>query len=83
MKWQDFKWVVENFGNILMMILVTFFITGSCLELIARLIPTEKPDSLTTKIGLKMGNFGTGLVAIGTGVTKFLDFVHFPNRLKK
>lgn len=82
MKWQDFKWVVENFGNILMMILATFFIFGSVVELIARIIPTEKPDSILTRIGLKMGNFGKGLVAIGTGVTKLLDLVHFPNRLK-
>jgi hypothetical protein len=82
MSWQNFKWVVENAVNILILILASFFIIGSLFELVARFIPTKTPDAFITRIGLKMGNFGKSLVMIGTGITKFLDYIRVPNRLK-
>lgn len=77
--WSQFKWVVENAMNILILIVTTLFVLGSIIELIARLIPTKTPDSVITRIGLKMGRFGSSLVNIGEGVRKFLDFIKIPN----
>lgn len=77
--WSQFKWVVENAFNILILVVATFFVIGSIIELIARLIPTKTPDSVVTRIGLKLGKFGTSLVNIGNGIKNFLDLIKFPN----
>ncbi len=77
--WSQLKWVVENAFNILIVVVTTFFVLGSMIELFARLIPTKNPDSVLTRIGLKLGRFGTSLVQIGNGVRQFLDFIKIPN----
>lgn len=56
---------------------------GFVIETIARLIPTKDPHSVTTRIGLSMGDFGHRLVAIGKLIEGFLTFIKVPNNLKK
>ena len=81
--WAQTRWFVENLGNILLLVLGLLMTLGFALEMIARLIPTEKPDSLLTRLGLKLGRFGMALVNVGKLITSMLDFIKFPNRLKK
>ena len=81
--WAEFKWAVENFGNILLMGLCLLMVLGWAIELVTRLIPTSTPDSMLTIIGLKMGRFGAYLVKIGMFAKTVLDFIKFPNNLKK
>lgn len=81
--WAEFKWVVENFGNILLMGLCLLMSVGVVVETIARLIPTKSPDSALTRIGKSMGDFGHALVMAGSWVKSLLDLIKFPNKIKK
>lgn len=80
---ENFKWLVENFGNIVMMIIVFFTILGMVVETIGRLIPTKSSESVLTRIGLKVAELGHGLSQAGKTVRELLDFIKFPNNLKK
>lgn len=66
-----------------MMIILVLMALGVVIETIARLLPTKSPDSALTKIGLSMGKFGSNLVSAGKFVEGFLNFIKFPNNLKK
>jgi hypothetical protein len=81
--WAEVKWVVENFGNILLITLCLLMFIGGLLELVVRLIPTDSPDSFTTLLGLKLGRFGTKLVTVGVWIKGLLDLIKFPNKIKK
>ena len=81
--WAEFKWAVENFGNILLMGLCLLMLIGFVVETLARLIPTKTPDSALTRIGKSMGEFGHGLVMAGQWVKSLLDLIKFPNKIKK
>jgi hypothetical protein len=81
--WAEFKWVVENFGNMLLMVLCLLMLIGLIAETVARLIPTKSPDSLLTRFATKLGRFGKGLEGVGAFVKSVLDFIKFPNNLKK
>lgn len=80
---ENFKWFVENFGNILLIIIVFLTILGAVVETVARLIPSKTPESVLTKIGLKIGGVGKGFVEAGKSVRALLDFIKFPNNIKK
>lgn len=80
---ENFKWFVENFGNILLIVVCFFIVLGMVVETFGRVLPTKSPDSVLTKIGLKIGNLGHGLVETGKSVKGLLDFIKFPNNLKK
>lgn len=81
--WAEFKWVVENFGNILLMALCLLTVVGLIAEMVARLIPTKSPESLLSRIAVKLGRFGGFLVGAGSFIKTVLDFIKFPNNLKK
>jgi hypothetical protein len=81
--WAEFKWVVENFGNILLIGLCLLMLVGFLIEAIGRFIPTKSPDSVLSRIGKSMGSFGHSLVVTGGYVKTLLDLIKFPNKIKK